>query len=88
MSSPTYGDVTQLRDLPRAMLRTRARMADATTTRDLDIAMTDYQYLRAEEERRVRGGKVFVGMDEDPLDLDDTPEPENSDEEPDQVEGF
>ena len=57
MASPTYGDVTQVVDLDDVMLRTRERIATAQTAKDLDVALADFQPLRAEKKRR--GEPVF-----------------------------
>ena len=100
MTSPTYGDPTQFSnpDLFATMLVLRDRIATADTMKDLDVALADFAVLRSEKERREQGGAIFVPMRDKFLagddldfrkyggeDLDDTPEPENSDEEPDQV---
>lgn len=103
MTSPSYGDPTQIRsdrELADLMIVVRDRIAEAQTTKDLDVALADFAVLRAEKDRRDAGGLPYPAMHEkflaaDSLDYqdyggDDPPEPNDAldpllDEEPDAI---
>ena len=61
MTSPTYGDPTQLapRALTRAVQRTHDRIATGQTGNELDTACNDWIVLRAEVRRRAGPGVVL-----------------------------